>query len=165
MPHGTNKDMAWQLDTFCQFFQFISKTNPQANLHPSMPGWAKSVNDKCRAASRIYDTLMLKAVTAYKKELKKPAKSRSSLWKICLEIKALHFSDTGSVIARQQWWRRQQWGKWNWLIPNFSVLFPCHVSHSHNSDFPVSASIFAAVLSNLNLFPSNNLSRVPVYCI
>ena len=63
-----------------------------------MPGRAKSIEDKRRTARQVYDTLMLKAVTAYKKEAKKPAKSRSGLRKICLEIEALHFSETGSVV-------------------------------------------------------------------
>jgi hypothetical protein len=64
-----------------------------------MPGRAKSIEDKCRTARQVYDTLMLTAVTAYKKDAKKKlTKSRSSLHKICLEIEALHFLETGSVV-------------------------------------------------------------------
>lgn len=89
-PHGTKNIVR-------RSSLFISKNQPQTNLHSTMPGRAKSIEDKRRTARQVHDTLMLKAVTAYKKELKKPAKSQSSLRKICLEIEALHFSETGSV--------------------------------------------------------------------
>lgn len=63
-----------------------------------MPGRAKSDEDKHHAAMHIHNTLMAHAVSAYKQELKKSAKSRSSLRKICLEIEASHFSESGKVV-------------------------------------------------------------------
>jgi hypothetical protein len=51
-----------------------------------MPGQAKSIKDKRRTERQVYD--MLKEVMAYKKDAKNPAKSRSGLRKICLEIEA-----------------------------------------------------------------------------
>jgi hypothetical protein len=63
-----------------------------------MVGHAKSDVDKANAAKKIYNTLMAQAVVAYKAEQKKPKKSRRGLRTICIDLSAVHFSETGNVI-------------------------------------------------------------------
>jgi hypothetical protein len=63
-----------------------------------MVGRAKYDVDKANTAKKIYNTLMARAIVAYKAEQKKPMKSRCGLRTISTDISAIHFSETGNVI-------------------------------------------------------------------
>ena len=75
-----------------------SITNPPQLFFYPMPGRAKSDVAKRHTAREIHDTLMARALAAYKSDQKKPIKSRCGYRKICIEFEAIHFAETGKHI-------------------------------------------------------------------
>jgi hypothetical protein len=82
--------------------QEFTKIFPKSSLSHffllPMAGRAKSDVAKRISARAIHNALMLRAIDAYKKEMKKPAKSRHGYRRICTDFENIFFTETGNQI-------------------------------------------------------------------